>query len=53
MSGAPVIKDGQKGFSIRFQSPQLLIMGEVNIPAQPVKVKFDLGKMLVNGKLNY
>jgi hypothetical protein len=52
-NGASVIKEGQKAFSIRFQSPQILIMNEVNIPAQPVEVKFDLSKMLVNGKLNF
>jgi hypothetical protein len=53
VNGAPAIKEGDKGFSIQFQSPQLLIVGDVTLPAQPVEVKFDLSKMMVAGKLNY
>jgi hypothetical protein len=61
VNGAPTIKPGQKSFSIEFQSPQVLVANDnvpvqsqaVKTPAQSVKVKFDLGKMLVNGKPNF
>ncbi len=43
VNGVPVIQDGQKRFSIQFQSPS----------NEPVKVEFDLSKMLVNGKPNF
>jgi|CZKC01.1.fsa_nt_gi hypothetical protein len=62
IDGVPAIKDGQKYFSIQFQSPQVLVVDGRNIPVQPeevktpaqsVQVKFDLSKMLVNGKASY
>jgi hypothetical protein len=43
VEGAPVIKGGQKRFAIQFQNPA----------NQPVRVEFDLSKMLVNGKPSY
>jgi hypothetical protein len=52
VGGAPTIKDGQRRFAIRFQSPLFLVFGGVNMPAQSVKVQFNLSKMLVNGKPN-
>jgi hypothetical protein len=52
-NGVPVITDGQKRFSIQFQSPQLLVVYDTNVAAQPVQVEFDLSKMIVSGKLNY
>jgi hypothetical protein len=48
VAGAPAIKLGQKSFSIEFESPPVSVT-----PAQSVKVKFDLSKMLVNGKPNF
>jgi hypothetical protein len=60
--GVPAFKGGQKYFSIEFQSPQVLAVDSLNVPIQPaqvmtptqsVKVKFDLTKMLVNGKPNF
>jgi hypothetical protein len=61
INGLPTIKLGQKSFSIEFQSPQVLFDDPgvpvqsqvVKTPAQTVKVKFDLGKMLVGGKPNF
>jgi hypothetical protein len=43
VNGVPVVQDGQKRFSIQFQGPS----------SQPVRVDFDLSKMLVNGKPNF
>jgi hypothetical protein len=51
--GVPVVKDGQRQFSIKFLSPPIIVSQGVDIPAQEVQVKFDLNKMLVNGKPNY
>jgi hypothetical protein len=62
IEGVPIFKDGQKHFSIEFQSPQVLVVDSQDVPIQPkqvmtpeqsVQVKFDLTKMLVNGKPNY
>jgi uncharacterized membrane protein len=62
IDGVPTIKDGQKYFSIEFQSPQVLVVDGLDIPIQPeqvmtpaqsVQVKFDLSKMIVDGKPNY
>jgi hypothetical protein len=43
VNGVPVVQDGQKRFSIQFQSPS----------NQVVRVEFDLSKMLVNGKPSF
>jgi hypothetical protein len=51
--GAPAIKNGQKQFSFRFQSPLILLAQRQDIPAQTVQVRFDLDKMVVNGNPNF
>jgi hypothetical protein len=51
--GVPFIKDGQKQFSVQFQSPQILYFRDIHISPRRVKVDFDLSKMIVDGKLNY
>jgi hypothetical protein len=51
--GVPLIKEGQKQFSVQFQSPQILYFVGINIASRRVRVDFDLSKMLVGGKLNY
>src|ERR1017187_10501229 len=51
--GVPLIKEGQKQFSVQSQSPQLLYVVGINIASRRVRVDFDLSKMLVGGKLNY
>ena len=50
VNGAPAIKDGQKHFSVQFQSPQLI---GPDVPSRRIRVDFDLSKMAVNGKLSY
>jgi hypothetical protein len=50
VNGVPAIKDGQKHFSVQFQTPQLI---QPDIPSRHVRVDFDLSKMAVSGKLSY
>jgi hypothetical protein len=54
--GTPVIKDGQKRFSVQFQSPRVDLGLDVNTfdsRSQRVRVDFDLAKMAVGNKLTY
>jgi len=52
--GAPMIKEGQKHFSVQFHSPQFTNSNQgIDVPGRNVGVEFDLGKMVVSGKLNY
>lgn len=51
--GAPLIKDGQKQFSVEFQSPQILYFEGLHISSRRARVDFDLSKMVVDGKLSY
>jgi hypothetical protein len=53
VSGVPTIKAGQRRFSIQFESPLLHVFNYQDIPAEAVKVHFDLTKMLVNGKPSF
>jgi len=54
--GTPTIKEGQKRFSVQFQSPPV-DMGTAyptfDTRSKRVRVDFDLGKMEVAGKVNY
>jgi|CZKC01.1.fsa_nt_gi hypothetical protein len=52
--GVPLIKDGQKHFSIQFHSPQITNNSQgITVPARNVGVEFDLGKMTIDGKISY
>ena len=50
---APLIKDGQKQFSVQFQSPAVNYFEGFHISSRRVRVDFDLSKMILNGKLSY
>jgi hypothetical protein len=51
--GAPLIKDGQKQFSVQFQSPPVNYFEGMHIASRRVRIDFDLGKMVAGGKLAY
>lgn len=51
--GAPLIKEGQKQFSIQFQSPPVDYFEGIRISSRRVRVDFDLSRMILNGKLSY
>ncbi len=54
--GTPLIKEGQKRFSVQFQSPQVDLgtaYPTFDTRSQRARVDFDLGKMEVAGKVNY
>jgi hypothetical protein len=52
-NGSPAIKEAQKYFSIQFQSPQHTGRNGSNIVSERVTFKFDLSKMVVNGKPSF
>jgi hypothetical protein len=51
--GAPFIKEGQKQFSVQFQSPSVDYFEGLHISSRRVRVDFDLSKMILSGKLTY
>ena len=52
--GLLLIKDGQKHFSVQFQSPQVTNPNQsITVPPRLIGVEFDLTKMIVDGKLSY
>jgi hypothetical protein len=51
--GIPAIKDGQKYFSIQFQSPQHTGRNGSKIVSERVTFRFDLRKMVVNEKPSF
>jgi hypothetical protein len=51
--GAPLIKEGQKQFSVQFQSPPVNYFEGMHIASRRVRIDYDLSKMLVNGKPSY
>jgi hypothetical protein len=53
IAGTPAIREGQKKFSVQFQSPQLPDVNGLSVPNQVVVCNFDLSKMVVNGKVSY
>lgn len=52
-AGAALVKDGQKQFSVQFQSPTISYFEGLQIAPRRVKVDFDLSKMGFDGKLSY
>ncbi len=50
-NGVPTVKEGQKQFAVQFQIPPAGV--STAAPTRHVHVEFDLGKMLVGGKLSY
>jgi len=52
-NGAPAIQEGQKHFSVQFQSPLIQFGSNTTVPSKRVRVDFDLEKMSFGGKLSY
>jgi hypothetical protein len=52
-NGGPVLKEGQRYFSVQFTCPALLGVGLMAYPPQVVGVKFEPAKMVLAGKFLY
>jgi hypothetical protein len=53
-NGMPEIKEGQRHFSVQFQSPQFTNPNQsITVPNKLIAVEFDLGKMDSGGKPDY
>jgi hypothetical protein len=52
--GAPLIGEGQKHFSLQFQSPRITNEGlGITVPSQRIGVEFDIEKMTIGEKMSY